>query len=703
MNYFDPKIENFRILSPKPDGCEVGLPGDCDTPYREMLFNINSDYSALFYAMAFIATIILFLAFLRVFRIWLIGRKKFTLKEWILNLKYVITDGIFNRRIFRRDRYAGIMHFCIMWGIIVEFIGTVLLTFHEREWIISGGYLYGDVYLIYSFILDLFGIILIIGIFMALWRRFISKHERVRSALYDDVWVLFALLIIAVSGLLIEAVRIMATEFPDFEIWSFTGFILARFLELFNLDISALETIHFISWWGHAIAVEILLAFFMFSKMSHIGIAPFNMLLKEYKPFGKLSASLEPIRTVQDLTIGQLASLDSCMKCGRCHEVCPAQASGEPLSPMNVIQDTKDIAHHDYPFIISFFKRSKSINHTVVAGGEKVTEEVLWACTNCMACVDNCPVWISHVDIITGMRSHLIDEGKQVPPTVTTFLESVYKNRNEWDQPKKERMKWSKELVIPEIKKNNAILLWYVGCSSAYDPRNQKVARIFTKILEVVGVEYGTLGKKEICTGDAVRRVGEEALFQELAEKNIKAFSKSGAKRIVTTSPHSYHVIKQEYGEFGFNPNEIEVLHHTQLLYELIQEGKIQFKKEINRTITFHDPCYLGRYNDIIDLPRKILNSIPGIKVVEMERHSRESFCCGGGGGRMFMPSHTETKPSEIRVKEAMKISGIKDIVVGCPWCLSMLEDARKTLGVDDQIDIPELCELVAESMGILD
>jgi Fe-S oxidoreductase len=315
-----------------------------------------------------------------------------------------------------------------------------------------------------------------------------------------------------------------------------------------------------------------------------------------------------------------------------------------------------------------------------------------------MACVDACPVWINHVDIITGMRGALIDEGKQVPAPVITFLESVLQNNNEWGESKKNRMKWAEGLEIPEIKKNKAELLWYVGCTSCYDPRNQKVAQIFAKILNKAGMEFGTLGAKERCTGDAVRRVGEEALFQDLAEKNIQAFDKSEAKRIVTTSPHSFNTIKNEYPEFGGN---FEVIHHTQLLWELIQEDKIQFKKEVKRTVTFHDPCYLGRYNDIIDPPREILKTIPGLIIKEMKRNGRESFCCGGGGGKMFMPSHTEIKPSEIRIKEAVETEA-SVLAVGCPWCMSMFEDASKTIGVDQQLSIFEICELIAEAMDII-
>ena len=285
----------------------------------------------------------------------------------------------------------------------------------------------------------------------------------------------------------------------------------------------------------------------------------------------------------------------------------------------------------------------------------------------------------------------------------------MYQNKNEYGQPKKERTKWAKDLPfeVPEQKKNKAELLWWVGSTSAYDPRNQKVAKAFAKILNATGTVYGTLGDKEGNTGDAVRRVGEEALFRELAESNISAFKKAGIKRIVTTSPHSFNAIKNEYPELGFDNNEIEVIHHTQFIWELIQAGKITFEKSIKKTITFHDACYIGRYNDIIETPRNILNAIPGIKLTEMPRSGKESFCCGGGGGRAFMPSHTEIKPSEIRVQEAKTTldategSESKSLIVECHWCVQMLTDAVKTQNIDQEIEVEEIAELVAEAMGL--
>ena len=691
------KLVVDAVPTPTPPGCIATDPAACPIPFRAVFDGIDNTSYILFYIMAAIGTIILLLGFLRLLRIWMVGRRRLSTKDVLKNIKYLFIDGTFNRRIFKNDPYAGIMHVLIMWDFIILFIGTVLLTLHQE--IIPGGFLFGNLYLFYSLVLDLAGAGLIIGIFMAFYRRYVQKLTRVNikkpEALRlapEDPIILAALLFIAISGFMIEGLRIAYTNYPSFEIFSFVGWTIAVLLAPFHLSDTLLEQLHWVFWWTHAISVEIILAYFPFSKMAHIGVSPFNMLMKERKPIGKVSSTTLPIKTATDLTIGQLASLDACMRCGRCHVNCPAQASGEPLSPMWFIQDSKSHTHHDYPF---FYARKEK---TIIPGGPKVTGPVLWACTNCMACVEQCPVWIPHVDIITGMRSALIEEGTNVPDSVTTFLESVLRNKNEWGESKKNRMKWAQGLEVPEITTNHAPLLWYVGCTSCYDPRNQKVAKTFLKILKAANVEFGVLGSREICTGDAVRRVGEETLFRELASENIEMFKESGCKEIVTSSPHSFNAIKNEYPEFD---GVFTTIHHTEFIWRLIQEGRITFSKEVKRTITYHDPCYLGRYNNIIDPPREILKSIPGLTLIEMNRVKRNSFCCGGGGGRMFMHSEgIKEKPSEIRVKEAMTTQA-ENLIVACPWCMSMLTDATKTTGADSQMQVVEISELVAAAMGL--
>ena len=680
---------------------------------REVFFNVKKEFPLVvtgFYGLAAIATLIFLIGLWRLFwPAFLASRRKdLSIGRIIRNIKIVVRDGVATYKIFKGDLYAGIMHWCILWGMVVLFIGTLMLTVHE--YLVA--YLYGIVYVTYSFIMDLFALILLIGIFMAVYRRYIQKHPRVPTVAQDGL-ILLLFFLIAISGLLTEAARIVATNFPSFEVYSFFGYTIAVVLKSIGITTpEQLKYVHLAAWVFHAVGAQGAVAYLPFSKLRHIVFAPINMLLLPDAPRGQLlafsnggaSAQTEeedmdveevPVKsTVNDFTFRELLQLEACTVCGRCTFVCPANATGEPLSPMNVILDLRSHVHEHYG---PFSTKTAEQLPPIVEDDKRITPDVLWACTNCMACVEVCPVDIRHVDVIDALRGALIDEGTRVPSTVTTFLESVYQNGNEWGSPKKARLDWAKDLEVPLIKKNKAPVLYYVGCTNSYDPRNQKVARVMVKILQEAGVEFGVLGKDEKCTGDAVRRVGEEALFRELAAANIKKFKKFNPEMILTTSPHSYNAIKNEYPEFG---GEFNVVHHSELFYKLVKEGKLQFKKKLNYKVTFHDPCYLGRYNGIFDEPREVLNAIPGVEIVEMPRNRENSFCCGGGGGRMFMESKVPERPSEKRVKEAVS-TGANVVVVACPWCMSMLEDAIKTTGNEGKIVVKELAEIVFEALGI--
>ena len=340
-----------------------------------------------------------------------------------------------------------------------------------------------------------------------------------------------------------------------------------------------------------------------------------------------------------------------------------------------------------------------------------LTQDVLWACVTCYACTNACPHLIGHVDMIVGMRASLIEEGI-VPGTYTTMLESVYQYGNVWNQPKRDRTLWLKEGKLPKIKKSESKLLWLPGDTLAYDPRNQKVARATYEILSKAGVDYGTFGDAEKNDGNEMRRLGEEALFQMLAEDNIKMFNKRKVNRIVTSSPHAFNTIKNEYPEYGGN---FDVLHITQFLLELIEDGRLKFTKDLNYEVTYHDPCYLGRYNDVYDVPRKILEKLPGVTFKEMSNNRQFSYCCGGGGGNMFRetPEWVEMRISERRVLEAKTTlldgkepksdpSPKKILITACPFCTSMLTDAVKTQELEGEFEIMDIVELVNEALGDL-
>jgi Fe-S oxidoreductase len=455
----------------------------------------------------------------------------------------------------------------------------------------------------------------------------------------------------------------------------------------------------------HLATVFALLGYIVLSKFFHIGVGVANISLKDLsQPRGQLRFSEEGLSKIEDFSFYQLLESSACMKCHFCHNYCPAQDTGEPLSPMKVIQDVAAWGKQQYTLLGS--------NKDVPILGENqtqsgLTEDVLWACVACYACVEACPVLIGHVDMIVGMRASLLDSG-DIPATFTTMLESVYQNGNVWNQPKRDRTSWVKEGSLPKIKKSESKLLWLPGDTLAYDPRNQKVARATYDIFSKIELDYGTFGDAEKNDGNEIRRLGEEALFQMLAEENVKMFQKRKVQRIVCSSPHAYNTIKNEYPAFG---GDFDVVHITQFLWELIEEGRIEFSKDLNYDVTFHDPCFLGRYNGVFDEPRKIIEKLPGVVVSkEMPNNKQFSYCCGGGGGGMFRetPEWVETRISEQRVLEAqetfesMDASDRKKILItACPFCTSMLVDATKTRQLEEEIEVKDIVELVSEAMGL--
>ncbi|MHA2344306.1 MAG: (Fe-S)-binding protein [Candidatus Hodarchaeales archaeon] len=444
-------------------------------------------------------------------------------------------------------------------------------------------------------------------------------------------------------------------------------------------------------------------------KFFHIVVGSANIILNDVEsPKGRLHFPSDGITKIEDFTFYQLLETSACMKCHFCHNYCPANDSGEPLSPLMIVQDIKNWGKKQY----GLFRSHKD---TPILGDNQeksgLTEDVLWACVTCYACVNSCPHLINHVDMIVGLRASLVEDG-YVPSTFATMLESVYNYGNVWNQPKRERTNWLKEGKLPKIKKSESKLLWLPGDTLAYDPRNQKVARATFEIFRKAGVDFGTFGDAEKNDGNEMRRIGEEALFKMLAEENIKMFNKRGVKRIVTSSPHAYNTIKNEYPELN---GHFDVVHVTEFMLELIEEGRIKFTKELNYAVTYHDPCYLGRYNDVYEAPRKIIEKLPGVTMNEMPNHGQFSYCCGGGGGNMFRdtPDWVETRISERRVLEAkdtlleMKESDKgtqpkKVLITTCPFCTSMLTDASKTQQLEETLEVMDLVEMINEAMGDL-
>ena len=380
------------------------------------------------------------------------------------------------------------------------------------------------------------------------------------------------------------------------------------------------------------------------------------------------------VEEIDQIVADRLISLDYCYQCAQCSGVCP----------MSFLSD---------------FRPRKFMIGAQLDPERVISSNLLWQCSTCYACVDVCPQGVKPPEVITSLRSQLVETG-HIPQGVSDTLTYIYKRGNPWGMAQAERAAWAEGLPLKTYEPGME-WLWYVGCAPSYDPRNQQVAKALVKIFERVGLDVGFLGNEERCCGDSARRLGEEGLFQLLAEENSTLFSERGAKKLVVTSPHSYHVIKNEYPKPAkTNGKGREVYHYTQLLAELIRDEKLSFAEpEEELTVTYHDPCYLGRRNGVFDDPRFVMSALPGVQLVEMPRNREQSFCCGGGGGRMWVETQERERPGEVRVKEAVE-TGAQAMITACPFCTINFDEAVKTLGFEEKIRVIDLAELVSARLG---
>jgi Fe-S oxidoreductase/nitrate reductase gamma subunit len=633
-----------------------------------------------------------------------------------------------NATVARGDRYAGVAHFLIMWGFITLFIGTVILALDYdliRPIDANLQFYRGDFYDVYKLILDVLGVALLTGLIAMMVRRWFFRppqlnYKRVdrpegsydrRTFKVGDALFVVGLLVIALSGFLLEGLRI-AHDNPATKVWSPTGSVVAQFYHWLGLSQEQLVITHGVLWWFHVSLALTFVAYVPFSKAVHL-LADFaNLIFRDEKAGATLpTMPEEPVpahpgyREIRDFTWKHLLDLDACTKCGRCHDACPARASGAPLSPRDLILDLRDHADEQLAFKGWLSQRDLSTNGKLngasanprpVAGGV-IKAETLWACTTCRACVEACPVGIEHVPIIVEMRRSLLDEG-DMDPKLQEALTNLSKYGNSFGISDRLRAKWTRNLPfkIKDARKEPVEYLWFVGDFASFDQRVQDITRQVATVFQQAGLDFGILYEGERNSGNDVRRVGEEGLFQMLAEQNIKALGKATFKTIVTTDPHSLNALRNEYGQLGGN---YEVIHYTELLCRLIENGQLKFDRPLGYHVTYHDPCYLGRYNRVFDAPRSILKTLV-LQFTDMGRCRENSFCCGAGGGRIWMTeTNIQERPSVNRIREAVELGNVDYFVVACPKDVTMYTDAVKTSGYEGQIAVKDIIELVHEAL----
>jgi Fe-S oxidoreductase len=628
-----------------------------------------------------------------------------------------------HRTLDRRDPAAGGAHRLIFFGFLLLFLGTSTITL---QYDILGPlfgitFWQGEFYLVFSLVLDLAGVALLGGLAYMMVRRGWLRPPKLDYARPDRLpgdpdfdrpqyrredWAfLWLLLVIGCTGYLLEAARLVwlqsRPDVWDLRWWSPVGALLAEALRGLGLTEHGGAELRHGLWWFHGLIALAFIALVPFSKLKHIFTALGSLMVRDPLAAQRLpripDTQQQPgVAKITDFNWKQLLNLDACTKCGRCHEACPARAVGAPLSPRDVILSLRE------------FAQSALESATVPPAAEldvhgkspgQVAQETLWSCRTCMACVEICPVAVEHVPIIVQMRRKLVEDGA-MDPLLTKTLQTIHKTGNSFGESKRKRAAWSKGLPfkVKDARQEPVDVLWFVGDYASFDPRNQRVTQTFAALLHEAGVDFGILFDSESNSGNDVRRVGEEGLYEVLATANVTALAGASFKTIVTTDPHSYNTIRNEYPDFG---GTYAIQHYSSFVKQLFAEGKLKVTAPLSLRATFHDPCHLGRFNQGYEAPRDVLKLL-GCELIEMGRSRANSFCCGAGGGRIWIPDPVGSeKPAHNRIREAAAIPGLDVYVVSCPKDLTMFEDALKTTGNEGKFVVKELIELIREAVPV--
>ncbi|WP_438267807.1 (Fe-S)-binding protein [Halomarina pelagica] len=641
----------------------------------------------------------------------------------VVAAKIVIT----NEKQFDRDLVGGLMHAFIMWGFLTLFIATSILFVDMDGYRLLTGesFWVGDFYLSYSFVVDAMGLLFVVGLAIALYRRYIGHLDRLfgpNSSLEDDLF-LWTLFFLGIGGYITEGIRILGTSAVrdvSFETVSFVGWFVKDVFQIAGMTPELAGQLYPIVWWAHSLNAFIFIAAIPYAKPFHM-ISSFANVVARDKKAGKRLPSIPSdmdadtgAASINSFSWKDILDQDACTKCGRCTAACPAHASGRPLSPRDVILDLKqyreqvDAGGEEQPIIAD-------------GGNSVIAAETMESCMACMACMDACPVEIEHLKTFTRLNRHLTDEG-EIQASLQDAFRNVMQNGNTFGNNQRHRGNWTEELAfdVTDAREEEVEYLWYVGDYPSYDDRNKKVARSLARLFKEADVEFGILFEGEVYDGNDIRRVGEELLFIEQAGTMIEKFQDCEFEKIVCTDPHSMNTFKNEYPELDFgewaddpmfdfdiddnqwNP-EADVYHWSQAVEELVRDGRLGLDgTELDYTVTYHDPCHLGRFNDVYETPRELVRAT-GCDLHEMPRNRADSYCCGGGGGGLWMEHEQDEKPSEERLREALEDTDagerIEKFVVACPLCMTMYEDGRKTGGYEDDIEIVDIAELLIEAI----
>ncbi len=603
-----------------------------------------------------------------------------------------------------REPVAGLIHFLIFWGFML-FLSAV------GEAIVQGFFpnfslhFMGPIFSLITIVQDLFGLLVIISVLWALYRRFIQKVPRldVKGHKLDAAIILLLILGVVLSMFGQNITHIANVNFilADYEVRPISSY-LSRII--FSSEIETTTVLYEIFWWVHILIVFSFMNFLPYSKHFHV----FTSIPNVY--FSKIGADKYALKklNLEDENLSQYGAADfehlswkqvldgfTCTECGRCTAACPAATTGKKLSPREIIVNIRRRTEDKAPLILAKAgDKNELMQKTLVHN--YIADEELWACTTCMACVYECPVTIEHLDSIVDMRRNLVLGESSFPSELNTVFKNIETNFTPWAFNPQDRANWAEGMDIKTMAEDaNTEYLFWVGCAGSFDARYQKVTKAFATLMKNANVDFRILGIEEKCNGDTARRLGNEYLAQMMMQENVETLNNYGVKKIVTGCPHCYNSLKNEYPQFGGN---FGVVHHTELINQLLKEGRIKLRnEEIKSKITYHDSCYLGRYNDIYDSPRDPLKMIKGVELVEMDRNRDKGFCCGAGGGRMFLEETEGTRINNNRAEEAINTNA--DIVASaCPFCMTMMNDGIKSFDKQEEVQVKDIAELVLEN-----
>jgi Fe-S oxidoreductase len=625
-------------------------------------------------------------------------------------LARIYQTGFGQLRVARR-KYAGTTHLLIFIGFALLFVGTCLVAL-ERDigqqllGIKPVAFLYGHFYSIFSFTLDIAGVMVIVGCLMALYRRAVLRPKHQGGKPGYLFWTVF-LLVVSLTGFYVEGTRIAESAFviegegivpadPSLERWvSPVGYLVSRILP--NAAIAP-EVQHAVIWWAHAFLSFAFLFGFAFGVLRHAFTGLANLYFAPFESSGTLKlipnmdeAEVFGVSTVDQFIWKRLFDSEACVACGRCDQHCPALITGKPLSPKRIMLGIHAAREDALAAIAAQGKGEVDLKPIV---DNYISQDELWSCTTCGACMQQCPVYIEHIPAIVDLRRSLVMMESDFPEEVQITFENLENQGNPWGLDNESRADWGKDLEVPTLAEvpDPEVLFW-VGCAGSFDVRAKPTSRALVKILNRAGVKFAILGSEERCCGDPARRVGHEYLYKILAEMAVETLNGYEIKKIVTTCPHCFHTLLNEFPQLG---GHYEVLHHTEYINQLLESGRLKLPAEngASGSAVYHDSCYLGRHNDVYEDPRALVEKA-GLQKVEMPRGGKESFCCGAGGGRMWMEEHLGHKKVNIERSEEAISTGADRVAVACPFCKTMLSDGVKEKNRED-LAVLDVAELIA-------